>query len=65
MKKIIIIDANSATVEIYNLPKKLENAQSEEIEEAYEINGDSEYIYGDILISNYTGEKIPLNKLLK
>jgi len=55
-KKIAIIDASSATVEIHNLPAHLEEAQCEEVEEYYEINGDSEYIFGDITVSDNTRE---------
>lgn len=51
MKTITIIDAGTANVEIHKLPKKLENAQMEEVEEYYQINGDSEYIFGDLTFS--------------
>lgn len=53
-KKIVIIDASSATCEIHNLPEHLENAQCEEVEEYFNITSDSEYIFGDIIISDNT-----------
>jgi hypothetical protein len=58
MNKIAIIDASSASVEIYKIPKHLQNAQCEEIEEYYEINSDSDYIFGELTITDNT-RKIP------
>jgi hypothetical protein len=51
-KTIVIIDAQSATAEIYHIPKHLEEAQAEEIEAYYDITSDSEYIYGDLIVND-------------
>jgi len=48
---IAILDASSASVTIKKLPAHLIGAQLEDIEEYFELDSSSDYIFGDLNLS--------------